>query len=147
MGIHQAMFFISGANNLPNTSNVIWIVSYANFGPSSASLTFATDGQTSQLGVSTNISAQVPNWYTPTTTGIGSSYWVRAQTFSLTSGAATSGSLNTWLALSTTRTWEVFSNGQSDVEWAITFEFATDSAGTNIVGAGGAQLAAVDTSA
>lgn len=146
MGIHQAMFFIA-SNALPNTPNAFWIISYSNFGNASSSMTLTTTGEVSQNGVSTNISAIIPNWYTPTTSGIGNSYWVRAQTSSLTPTASTSGTMNTWLALSTARTWQVDSNGLADAEWVITFQFSTTSDGSNIVGQGGGQLIVVDTSA
>jgi len=41
-------------------------------------------------------------WVSPTSTGIGSSYEVRA---TMTSGVTPSGTFNSWIALSTNRTW------------------------------------------
>lgn len=43
-------------------------------------------------------------WATPTSTGIGSSYEVKA---TMTSGTTPSGTFNSWLALSTARTWSL----------------------------------------
>lgn len=46
--------------------------------------------------------ATYANWATPTTTGIGSSYYVLA---TLNSGTLNSGTIGSWLALSTIRNW------------------------------------------
>lgn len=75
------------------------------------------------------------NWYRPTTTGIGSNYWVRA---TLLSGDLPSGSaLNTWLALSSARAWQLTTTGSATIrskECVLKLEFSVDSGGAVIVG-------------
>jgi hypothetical protein len=73
------------------------------------------------------------NWGTPTTSGAGNSYWVRA---TLSSGSTPSGSaLNTWHQLSTTRGWSVFRSSGSvgTTTSVLTVQIATDSGGSNII--------------
>ena len=78
------------------------------------------------------------NWATPTTTGIGSSYWVR-YTLNSTSGSSTGTTWTTttgWLALSSTRTALVTASSPTVNRTrtaAYTVDIASDSAGTTIV--------------
>lgn len=94
-----------------------------------ASFTILTDGTVSVLG---NGSSTAGNWFTPTTTGIGSSYWVRV---TKNSGANnTSGqALGTWLQLSSNRSWTWVVTGNNSLSANLTIEIATDSLGSNIV--------------
>lgn len=102
----------------------IVVIGDVNVAPA-ASLTLNTDGTMSATG---NISTVGANWGTPTTTGIGASYWAR---MTKNSGAnPTTGTLNTWLQLSSQRVW----SWQSDPNDAnVTLEIATDSGGSNVV--------------
>jgi hypothetical protein len=71
------------------------------------------------------------SWYSPTTTNIGSSFWIRA---TLVSGTTpTSGTMNTWISLSTGPNWSNTLSGTGFRVSEIQFDIATDSAGTNIV--------------
>jgi len=90
-----------------------------------ASVTFGTNGSLSGIGTGTVVGDQ---WYSELTTGIGNSCWIR---MTKNSGAdPTSGALNTWLALSSARTWS-----WSGVKTAnVKLEIAYDAAGTNIAG-------------
>lgn len=100
------------------------------FGVSSAlaSYDLFSDGTAQAVGDSTTNF----NWGTPTTAGAGNSYWVRA---TLSSGSTPSGTLNTWLQLSTTRGWSVFRSSSSvgTTTSVLTIQIATDSGGSNII--------------
>lgn len=74
------------------------------------------------------------DWYLPNTTGIGSSYWIKA---TLAGGVGpTSGTLNTWLSLAAAQTWSnsLSTNGNRDT--VLTIQIASDSSGSNIVTSG-----------
>lgn len=94
---------------------------------SAASITVNSDGTVSRVG--NESLGTMPNWFSPTTTGAGNSYWLRA---TATSGSP-SGTLNTWIALSTNRSYSVSRATAGTTSANLTFEIATDSAGTNII--------------
>lgn len=76
------------------------------------------------------------NWGTPTTAGIGSSYWVRfTRTYQDTPSASSSSTASTgWLQLSSNRTVTVTNGSNGGVFGAIyTIEISTNSGGTVIV--------------
>jgi hypothetical protein len=110
-----------------------WAVSGDNLAgsTSSSSLQFNTDGTMSGSGsVTNNTVAGSANWYLPTTTSIGTGFWIRA---TVTAGTITSGSgTGTWLQLTSARSW-----GKSAASGAasatLTLEIATDSLGASIV--------------
>lgn len=78
-------------------------------GTSTATFTLESDGDISQFKTSTG-TADIGDWISPKTAAPGS-YEVRATLFS---GAPISGTTNTWLALSTTRSWSLsVTSGQS----------------------------------
>lgn len=56
------------------------------------------------------------NWYSPTTTSIGSNYWIKA---TVMSGATTSGTNNTLLSMGATRTWSKSTQGSCTVKFEI----------------------------
>jgi hypothetical protein len=65
-------------------------------------------------------------WVSPTSTGIGSSYEVRA---TMTSGVTPVGTFNSWIALSTNRTWSLSRSSLGTTNSAFTLEIrdtATD---------------------
>ena len=75
------------------------------------------------------------NWATPTTTGIGSSYWIRFTRtyFSGGFGASASGSTG-WLSLNPGQGIQVYNSGAQSGTFAdYTIEISTNSSGTNIV--------------
>jgi hypothetical protein len=97
---------------------------------SRGSLTFTSSGTVQYVGYVGSTIVGSPNWYLPTTTGIGSSYWIR---FTPTTGTATANSAATWAPLSST---QAISKGPTtSVGGTCTFtvEIATDSLGSNIV--------------
>lgn len=102
-------------------------------GSGSSSIIFQSDGHIDATGTHQPTTLTEDDWYLPNTTGIGSSYWIRT---TLTSGDAPNidSGLNTWLALSTARSWG-YSSGNSR-SGTFLAEIASDSGGTNIVGSG-----------
>jgi hypothetical protein len=97
--------------------------------PSGVTLNFNSDGTvtktvTAGTSVGTNGS---PNWWTPTTTGIGSRMWIFAQ---VTGGnALTIGTINAWLPLTSGQSFGHLS-GTQDSSATITFHFSTAASGT-----------------
>lgn len=91
-----------------------------------AEVTLNTDGTITIVGDS----GFSGGWFNNPSSGIGSSYWVRATTVS-GSGSGTTGS---WLALSTARSWSVgAAQGGNFNSWVLKLEFSTNSSGTVIV--------------
>lgn len=99
-----------------------------------AELAFVTDG------IYTATSQANTNWFTPTTPGIGSSYWVRA---TLNSGTTPSGpAMGTWVQVNVNRVWSLTQAGIGTVSCVLDLAVATDSGGTNIVSTGQAGIQA-----
>lgn len=95
----------------------------------SASVSFETNGTIAYTG---NDSSGSPNWFAPTTDGIGNSYWVK---FTVNSGTApTSGSaIDTVLALSSSRTWSWSRSASGSTTANCTIAVFSDSGGTQLV--------------
>jgi len=89
-----------------------------------------------------------PNWFSPTTTSIGSSYWVLVNTPSV--GAFTVGTIGSRLALSSVRLYSVITSGLSVLRTAeaqATYEIWDAASGGSQVGSGTINLyAEVDNS-
>lgn len=101
--------------------------------PSTATLSFLSNGTWSAtLEASASKSG---NWATPTTTGVGSGYWIRFTRTFFSGGAGNSATASTgWLQLNTTRSIDVTRTSGFGVTTAdYTIEIATDSGGSNIV--------------
>lgn len=134
---------IAPSTNYNNTNRVIGsygtVNDYQSFlagNDSSASLTLNTNGTLTCVG---NEQVIETGWYSTTSSGIGSSYWVRATTVS-GSGTGTTGS---WLQLNSARTWSVAATAGGAFQlWTIKLEYASDSAGTTIVATTQASLRA-----
>lgn len=77
------------------------------------------------------------NWITPTTGS--TTHFVRA---TLTSGVFTTGTTDSWLALTSNRSWLVRTFTSFTRTATATFEIATDSGGTNVVASGTVTLIA-----
>lgn len=77
---------------------------------------------------------QSDDWGLPTTTSIGSLYWIRV---TFTSGNAATGSLGTWINISTEPVWSMTaaSIGNSKVSY-LAYQISTDSGGSVVVGSG-----------
>ena len=78
--------------------------------------------------------AAVGNWASPTTAGIGSSYWIRfTQTSSVGTSTETGSARGTWISLSIAPTFGVEVSGPGYGSRTYTVEIASDSGGSNIV--------------
>ena len=78
--------------------------------------------------------AAVGNWATPTTAGIGSSYWIRfTQTSSSGTSTETGSARGTWISLSIAPEFGVQVSGPGYGSRTYTVEVASDSGGSNIV--------------
>lgn len=94
---------------------------------------FETDGSVS---IETAGGALVAggNWGSPTTTGIGASYWIKVHQ---DSGAAVSGTLDAWLQLSSFQAYVLTAPTAGNVKTAsFSYQIATDGSGTGAVAGG-----------
>lgn len=107
----------------------------------SVTLTFNTDGSVTSGGAGANADVGLPaNWYLPTTTGIGSSYWVKSV---VTSGSFTSDpSVGTWVSLSTVKQWQRSAGAGASQTVVATFSIASDSSGVNVLYTGSITMIA-----
>ena len=98
-----------------------------------AELIFNSNG-TIQYGTSDLGMGSAGSWATPTTTGIGSSYWVRFTQTASTSGATEYGSARgVWHQISSTLYFGVSRTANGAGYRTYTVEISTNSSGTNIV--------------
>lgn len=99
----------------------------------SVTLTFNTDGTWQFDGYAAGLTNG--NWGTPTTTSIGSSYWVRwTRTSFINSGSGNSASVSSgWQQLSSTRTITVSTAGISVPSATYTIEISSDSGGSVVL--------------
>jgi len=96
----------------------------------------ANPGQTASAGIdfNTNGTFTSGNWASPTTTGIGSSYWIRfTQTSSISTTTLTGSGTGVWLQLNAVRSIGVTKNTNGYGSRTFTIEISTNSSGTNIV--------------
>ena len=131
--ISLASFYNKSSRSF-SLSQLLEIFGEANSGGTAyAEYTFSTDG-TIVGGSSQSGSFSVGNWTTPTTAGIGSSYWIRV-TQTSSSGPSTEygASRGAWLQLSSSRTFGVSKTANGLSARVYTFEIASDSGGSTIV--------------
>lgn len=78
----------------------------------------------------------VASWGSPTTSGAGADFWVRA-TLGTGTGTITSGTFGSWTNLASTQSWTMAAapSGQARNR-TVSYEIASDSGGSNIVGGG-----------
>jgi hypothetical protein len=102
-------------------------------GTAYADYNFLADG-TITYG-SSNGSGTAGNWTTPTTAGVGSSYWIRfTETASSGAGVTVTGSTRgSWLQLSSTRTYGLSRTANGLGYRVYTVEISSDSGGATIV--------------
>lgn len=132
MGIMQATLGALAAGLGVIATIVRWRLYSSSLGGSSTcSLTIGADGSISVVS-DVVLNAGGTLWYNPITPAVGNSYWVRA---TVTSGALTSGTTGSWLALTSARTWSVVADsGNILAQATFTIQIASDAAGTTIVG-------------
>lgn len=126
----QQMLLAGGAGVVaPFTA---WNVSGDNSPGNLATATFGllADGTVSGLGaINDNTSPGSSNWYSPTSTGVGSSYWVR---YTATSGTLSSNDASTWTQLNATRS-VTKSASSGSASCTFTIEIAADSGGATVL--------------
>ncbi len=95
----------------------------------SASIALETDGTLTPTG---NGTVTGPNWFLPTTGGIGTSYWVR---LTLDSGTSpTSGDVvGSWLQITASRNWAWARTTVGITAAVCTLEISSDSGGATVV--------------
>lgn len=101
-----------------------------------ASITFSTNGTISRTGTG---SSGGNNWYSPTTTNIGNSYWIKLNVTSGTAWSSTnpSGMANNQIyPMSSARTFTWTRSNTGETTAAGTIQFYSDSGGTTPVGSG-----------
>jgi len=124
---------------LPNSgvappTTELFILASGTAGTATAQIQLTAAGLIEEVinGGSPNVLA---NWFLPTTTGIGSSYWVRADV--MAGLVVSSGTTGTWQQLSSTRSWSratVSSGGGLTTQTRLRIRIASDSAGATVVG-------------
>ena len=116
--------------SLSELQSVMIVSSYSS--PDSLTLLMSSNGTWNAIGSEGTVATG--NWGTPTTSGIGSSYWIRftrtAQDLSVGSSSPSTG----WLSLSTAQGVTVY-NPTSAGTFSATYsiQISTDSGGSNIV--------------
>jgi hypothetical protein len=100
-------------------------------GNSSASLTFASNGAVSYIAnTADNTIAGSTAWFAPATTGIGSSYWIRA---TVTAGTLSTNPATTWTSLGSGATFVKGPSASGSSSCTVTFQIASDSGGVTVV--------------
>jgi hypothetical protein len=109
-------------------------------GTASVTLDVNTNGTITQSVTGTPTGSMPSAWYTPTTTSIGNSYWVRA---TLNSGTAVTGTVGSWLALTAARSWTQSASGGNTVTSVLSIDISSSATGTPVVATGLITLEAV----
>ncbi len=138
--VSKAKSAVAGTGVINNTVVTSFVTHAA---PATAGVKFNADGTVTRRNNAGTYVATNP-WYSPTTSGIGSSYWIKLVP---RSGAATlsAGTINSVLALSSTLTWEMaIASGASTKSGAFDYYLFSDSGGLNTVATGTISMS-VDT--
>jgi hypothetical protein len=130
-----------------NTPNNGYAVYYQRFGVAISTVTFTTNGVVTATGQGTQTIDNTPDWYTPTTTSIGNSYWIRFVETSASGGGATvSGdALNTWHQLNVGRSRTVSTGSTAEANYVYSYQISTSASGTPVVASGTIDLNALNT--
>jgi hypothetical protein len=129
------------SRNLPNIA--VNGFAYAGGGDAEASVFFLSNGI---VEATTNNAGTyfVASWYSPTTTGIGNSFWIR---YTLLAGTSPTGAaLNTWLPLDTTSTLGITQDVDGTTTTVISYEISPDFGGSVVLGSGRISLSATKNS-
>lgn len=95
-----------------------------------ATVTFQTTGVVQ--ATATNQATQTGYWYSPSTSGIGSSYWIKVT--KLSGNTPTGSALGTWLQLSSDRSFTLSGSSNALGQYAV--KIATSASDSAIVGSG-----------
>jgi hypothetical protein len=126
--------FYDKSNITFSLASIIDIIGTANPGDTaSAEYRFETNG-TMTYGTNSTFSTSMGNWASPTTTGIGSSYWIRfTQTSSGGVSTETGSSRGVWHQLSSQRIFGLSKVNNGFANRIYTVEISSDSGGSTIV--------------
>jgi hypothetical protein len=126
--------FYDKSNITFSLASLIDIVGTANPGDTAfAEHRFETNG-TMTYGTNSTFSTSMGNWASPTTTGIGSSYWIRfTQTSSGGVSTETGSSRGVWHQLSSQRIFGLSKVNNGFANRIYTVEISSDSGGSTIV--------------
>jgi hypothetical protein len=137
---HPSMWYIGGTHGTPPPlpPGSSYEVHYLNFGVAIATISFATNGTVNPSGQGALIIDDTPNWYTPTTTGIGSSYWIKFSFVSsvFNNGITSGDTLDVWHSLSTARQRTLSTGGDADALYQYSYQISSSSSGTPVVASG-----------
>jgi|SRR5882672_710510 len=100
-------------------------------GSATCTLRLDTDGS---CNYGSNDSVGPPSWFVPVSTGIGSLYWVKLHKDS--GDNLTVGTMDTVLALTSNRLWQLTKSGAGSLANSCTITFYSDAAGTLVVASG-----------
>ena len=120
--------------SLSELQSVMIVSSFSN--PDSITLLMSSNGTWTGVGSEGNVASG--NWGTPTTAGIGSSYWIRFTRTAqdVTASGQSSSSSTGWLSLSSAQSITVYNGfpyGSSSFSATYSIEISTDSGGSSIV--------------
>jgi hypothetical protein len=125
----------SAPNAGPNAVFLASTSAAASSGTATARIRFRADG-TVQFRANGGSWATADNWYSPTTSGVGSSpgYWMRASKTSEFGSGTFSGTLDQWLKLDTDREYTA-ARGPAEGVYGVSllYRIASDAGGSNIV--------------
>ena len=134
VGMFRGLTKTSAVSATPNRS---WSVSYTTLGSTAASATFGVNslGGVFETGAASSDGFLITSntWYTPTTAGIGNSFWIRATQTNL-AGTALGAAIGTWISMANNVSWGVSRGAQIGTSTRnLTLEISSNSAGTAIV--------------
>jgi hypothetical protein len=110
-------------------------------GTASAGFELETNGTMTSTTLVSGVFTSRGNWYSPTTTGVGSSFWVR---FDIKSQAGTAGPTGTtfgvWLPISVSRGFSLFAPFGSVRSCLVGYAISETSSGSDVVASGEVNL-------
>ena len=133
LNINQSNITLTGV--VQNAS--FFAYGYVASGTATAGLQFRTDG-TVYKKANAAAYASYSNWYSPTTTSIGNSYWLNVSKVSGTT--PTTGTLDAWTQLSATQSYTLSLSSTGTAECQLFYQISTSSSGTPIVASGNMYL-------
>lgn len=113
------------------TVNDVTISDFGFLTLTSAGIRFESNGTVDYLREPNADTLNAYDWVTPTSSAPGS-YVIRATQTSSTGGGTFTGTLNTWQALSTSRTWELSKNNEGTFTRTLTIEISGDGGSTTL---------------
>lgn len=134
------------AANLP-PNGTVYVVMRQQFGAVLTSITFSTNGNVVATGSGTLITDTTPNWYTPLTTSIGNTHWIRFNSFSNNGlgGTGTGDAFNVWHNLGTPRGRDVTTTS-AEAHHSFTYEISSSATGSPLLSSGTVNLYGTNTS-